>query len=121
MAAPTTPSSRRLPPANNLEEAVQQVIQSNKQDGYVPTYFIRETAGRTGADLWEVCRKLLHSPGALSNIADQLTKHPNILTIEDYVCRFGAGWAPSFSAGDVAIAQQSVDAWDAMVRHQRYL
>lgn len=121
MAAPTPGSSRRLPPANNLDEAVQQVIHSNKKDGYVPSYFIREAAGKTGADLWHVCRKLLHSDGALSNIAHQLTKHPNILTIEDYVCRFGASWTPPFSASDVAIAQKSVDAWDAITQHQRYL
>jgi hypothetical protein len=120
--APVTPSTRELPAAPTLEAAVQEVIRSNKLDGYVPTVFIQQTAGKNGVALRDTCQGLLYSASALSNIATQLLKpgKQNLLTIEDYISRFGLVWAPAFSPADVQKAQESVDAWDALVHHRRY-
>lgn len=73
-----------------VTEAVQTVLRENKRDGYNPTYFTRMAVN--AADLKSVCSSLVASQNALSALVAAIDGHPDLLTIEDFIARFGHEW-----------------------------
>ncbi len=94
-----------IPKVNNLREAVQFVIKNNTDIGYSPTYFIRETSCSDRA-LPGQCIKLVHSPNALNAVYMALEKHPDMVTLEDFVVRYGEEWG--LPAETISKAKESV-------------
>ena len=80
-----------LPHVNNLREAVNLVIKNNKSEGYHPSLFIRITDCPDN-ELVEKCEKLIKSPSAQTHLLKVLEKHPNIITLEDFVIKYGKNY-----------------------------
>jgi hypothetical protein len=109
---------RPLPAVTTLQEAVEQVINSNQRDGYVPTRFIQATEYGHASNLRAACERLIQKGETLENLEDALRKFPTLLTLEDFVSRFGDGWG--FSRTTVDIAKQRVAYFDQIAGDTRY-
>ena len=109
---------RLLPAVTTLQEAVEQVIKSNQRDGYVPTRFIQATEYGRASNLRAVCERLIQKGEVLENLEDALRKFPTLLTLEDFVSRFGDGW--DFSRTTVDIAKRRVARFDQIAGDTRY-
>jgi hypothetical protein len=55
---------RSLPKVHTLNQAVKQVIESNKSGGYIPTRFIQATGNGDAPDLLSVYERLLQQAAA---------------------------------------------------------
>ena len=86
---------RQLPSVETLQQAVREVIESNKRDGYVPTRFIQVTEDGNAAGLLSVCEGLITKGETLEWLDSALRRHPNLLTLEDFVARLGEAWGMS--------------------------
>ena len=109
---------RPLPAVTTLQEAVEQVINSNQRDGCVPTRFIQTTEHGRASNLLAVCERLIQKGETVENLEDALRKFPTLLTLEDFVSRFGDGWG--FSRTTVYIAKQRVSYFDQIAGDTRY-
>ena len=65
---------RPLPETQVLKEAVENIIDSNKKDGYPPTRFIQATEGGTAVDLKVVCERLIIRGETLEYLERALTQ-----------------------------------------------
>ncbi len=109
---------RALPRVTTLQQAVEEVIGSNRVDGYTPTLFIRMTQYGNAPDLQQVCERLILRGETLDAVTRALKSHPNMLTIEDFVARRGNEWG--FSDEVVKAAQARVTYFDQEAGQQRY-
>jgi hypothetical protein len=75
--------------------------------------------GKTGRELQRVCKQLITSGTTLEHIDKAFVRHPQLLTIEDYVSRFGADWGLSMETIEVARAR--VTYFDQLAHGQRYV
>ncbi len=89
---------------------MERVIESNSQDGYVPTRFIQATEYGRAPGLTRVCENLIQKGETLEYLEDALKKFPTLLTLEDFVARFGEGWG--FSRTTIDVAKQRVVYFD---------
>lgn len=103
---------RPLPVVNTLSDGFQAVIRSNRQDGYPPTIF--EQMNQDVAAM----TNLIWSDRAKTAVRRALRSHRDLLTIEDFVSRYGQSWG--FDTATIAHAQDSVCEFDRIVGHQRY-
>ena len=110
--------ARRLPNVRSLCAAVSEVIRSNRRDGYNPTRFIGITQDGTAPNLLAVCRKLIMSPETLEWLENGLDKFPQILTLEDFVSRFGADWG--FDEAAIETARARAQRFDDVAGAVRY-
>lgn len=110
--------ARPLPNVQTLSAAVCEVIDSNRRDGYNPTRFVGITQDGTAPNLLEVCRKLIMNPETLEWLESGLEGFPQILTLEDFVSRFGAAWG--FDQTTVEMAASRVQRFDQIAGAARY-
>ena len=98
-----------IPNVNSLREAVQYVIKNNSDAGYRPTYFIQDTSCPDRELPWR-CIKLIHSQNALISVYSALERFPEMITLEDFVARYGEDW--NLPPDTISIAQESVDTFN---------
>ena len=108
-----------MPQADSLHQAVQIVIASNRSDGYPPTRFIQVTEGGYADNLLELCNRLIEKGETLQYLESAFGRFPTLLTLEDFVSRFGVGWG--FSSTAVAAAKDRAAYFDQLVGGSRYL
>ena len=101
---------RLLPQPKTLKEAVENVINSNKKDGYPPTRFIQATEAGTADDLKAVCERLIVRGETVEYLDKALRRFPTLFTLEDFVARFGKGWG--FSDEVISHAKARVNYFD---------
>jgi len=121
-AIPSKVHARPLPTPSTLEDAVQEVIDSNRHDNYSPNIFVgmvRDDKGLPlkGQPLIAVCKKLINKPNVKA-LEDALKRHPYLLTIEDLVCRHGEAWG--LDSVTIQHACDSALYFDSFVGHKRY-
>lgn len=109
---------RTLPIVRNLSAAVSEVITSNRRDGYNPTRFVGITQDGTAPNLFDVCRKLIMNPETLEWLETGLESFPQILTLEDFVSRFGPEWG--FDQQTIDMASARAQRFDQIVGFTRY-
>jgi hypothetical protein len=109
---------RPLPQADNPQQAVRLVIASNRSDGYTPTRFIQVTEDGYADDLLDRCAKLIEKGETLEYLASALQRYPTLLTLEDFVARFGAGWGLPDTTLEAAKARESY--FDQLANGPRY-
>ena len=109
---------RPLPAATTLQEAVKKVVESNSRDGYVPSRFIQATEYGRAAGLTRVCENLIQKGETLEYLEDALKKFPTLLTLEDFVSRYGEDWG--LSRETVNAAKQRVAYFDRIAGGTRY-
>ncbi len=94
---------RVFPKVQTLRQAVRQVIESNKGDGYIPTRFIQATCNVDEPDLLYVCERLIVKGEALEYLENALKRFPALLTLEDFVANYGVTWG--FSGDTIKVAK----------------
>lgn len=109
---------RSLPKVQTLRQAVRQVIESNKSDGYVPTRFIQATGNGDVPDLLSVCERLIAKSETLEYLENALRRFPTLLTLEDFVVRYGVTWG--FSGDIIKVAKARVEYFDLIAGAGRY-
>jgi len=107
----TPPQQRQLPTAKDLSEACSRVIEQSQ--GNPATYFIEATQGRSGQDLVAAISKMIRSASAREYREKELGKYPSLLTIEDYVWRYGLTW--EFDRTTVEVARANALYYDQLV------
>jgi hypothetical protein len=110
-AISTTPQPRPLPAVNDLSEACSRVIYQSQ--GNPVTCFIEATQGRNGQDLVAAIRRMIRNGKAREYREKELRKFPSLLTIEDYVWRYGLTW--EFDQDTVEMARQNALYYDLVV------
>jgi len=109
---------RKLPDVQTLRGAVQEVIESNKNDGYVPARFIQATGNGDKPDLLTVCEGLITKGETLEYLEDAVKRFPTLLTLEDFVVGHGIAWG--FSPDTIQAAKARVQFFDALAGTTRY-
>ncbi len=109
---------RPLPQVRTLQHAVEEVIESNRAEGYVPTLLIRMTQYGNAPDLQQVCERLILRGETLEAVTRALKAHPYMLTIEDFDARHGKEWG--FSDDVVKVAEARVMHFDHEAGRQMY-
>lgn len=107
-----------LPKVQTLRQAVRQVIESNKGDGYIPTRFIQATGNGDVPDLLSVCERLIVKGETLEYLENALRRFPTLLTLEDFVVRHGVTWG--FSGDTIEVAKARVQYFDLIAGTSRY-
>ena len=110
--------TRKLERPADLREAVRKVISDNKATGYNPIRFIQITGNGDVPELLPVCRQLLKSDTAFEALDEALQKHGSLLTIEDYVMRWGQQLG--FDDEYVEIAKASSETFDKIAGCRRF-
>ena len=113
------PTPRILKKPESLPEAVRAVIGQNKSQRYTPTRFIQATGNGEVPGLLEVCIGLIASETALEWLDKALQQYPNLLTLEDYVMRWGTEWG--FDTGVVEYAGALSVTFDKIARRTRWI
>ena len=105
--------SNQLPNPLTLREAVQEVIQQNKNIGYNPRRFIGATEEGHISNLIQVCTNLIFSDNAVKELERAVTRFPNLLTLEDLVVKseFGSQW--DFDEDSIQRAKETVNWLDS--------
>jgi len=111
--------TRPLPKPQSLGDAARDVISSNIADGYTPSRFAGITQGGTAPNLVDVCDKLINEPSTLEWLENELKKRPTLLTIEDFVCRYGLTWG--FNQATVKTACERARYFDQVAGRTRYV
>lgn len=109
---------RSLPKVQTLKQAVREVIENNKSDGYIPTRFIQATGSGDVPDLLSVCEKLIAKGETLEYLENALKRFPTLLTLEDFVSQHGTAWG--FSQGTIKVAKARVEYFDMITGKTRY-
>jgi hypothetical protein len=109
---------RKLPTVDSLQDAVKKVIQSNSNDGYVPARFIQATENGNAGDLLSICESLITKGETLEYLESALKRYTKLLTVEDFVSRFGAEWG--FDSSTVRLATERAKYFDLLVGGERY-
>jgi hypothetical protein len=109
---------RSLPNVSSLQEAVKEVIKSNKADGYPPNRFIQATRDGYAPNLPEICNGLITKGETLQWLEEAFKKHSDLLTLEDFVSKYGKQWG--FSQDTIKIAEARAQYFDQLVKHKRY-
>jgi hypothetical protein len=107
-----------MPKVSSLQEALQSVIKSNTMDKYPPRRFIQIVSNTKNSQLVQVCTELIFSNSAFSEMSQALLKHPNLLTLEDFVGRYGLDWG--FTKQTVEEANRRSQSFDCLVKNKRY-
>ena len=113
------PSSRPLAHPGSLQQAVRQVIDDNTALGYLPQRLLAETEDGTVADLVAACRRVISSPAALTETEEALERFAQILTIEDFVSRWGRDLG--FTEDMVQLAQEGAGYFDGVAGFSRFV
>ncbi|MGY4111756.1 MAG: hypothetical protein C6W54_17995 [Bacillaceae bacterium] len=69
-------------------------------------------------ELLRVCSKMVTSPDSLSAFYDAISKHPNLITIEDFIVVYGEKWG--FSSEIIEECKRRVQLFDEIARKKRF-
>jgi hypothetical protein len=72
----------------------------------------------TSPDLFAVCRKLINKGELLDLLEAEITKRPTLLTLEDFVSRYGSEWG--FYNLTVTMADARRIRFDQVANQTRY-
>jgi hypothetical protein len=108
-----------LPTPQTLGDAVREVISSNIADLYPPNRFRGATKDGLAQNLLDVCRDLINNHDTLAPLEKAVLSHPALLTLEDLVCRYGAGWA--FDQTTIQNARARSTYFDQLAGRTRYV
>ena len=103
----------------SLQNAVRNVIENNTGLGYPSLGFKRATLDGSHPELLAVCQELIASSRAVSAMEEAVKQYLGLLTLEDYVMRWGSEWG--FGPETVEIAGASAEAFDKLLGFQRWL
>ncbi len=115
----TQQAPRVLTNPGSLREAVREVIRQNKSQRYTPTRFVQATGNGEVPGLLGVCTGLIKSESALEWLDKALQQYPNLLTLEDYVMRWGTEWG--FGTGMVEYAGALSATFDKIAARTRWI
>ena len=118
MPFPGLNMQKQLPTVRTVNEAVRFVINSNREDGYVPSRFIQITQNGDAPNILEVCRRLINKGELLETLEKDFAKYPGMVTIEDFVGRQGDEWG--FDDATIRNARARSDYFDQLVGKQRF-
>ena len=102
----------------NLRNAVQEVIRQNTSVGYPAPRFRQVTLECEAPDLRRVCEGLIESGTAIEAMETAVRNYPNLLTLEDYVLRWGPEWG--FNPEMIERARASSEWFDRIAGFRRY-
>ncbi len=102
-----------------LRNAVREVIEQNKSMGHNATRFSQATVNGQAHNLGEICERFICSPNAVAAIGNAIRERGGLLTIEDYVVRWGSEWG--FDALVIHVAGESAEWFDRIVGYKRYV
>jgi hypothetical protein len=109
---------RHLQHPQTLKQAVELVIESNIADNYRPQRFIGITEYGNASNLFEICHNLIHKGELLEDLERAVKHHPALLTLEDFVCRYGREW--HFDAATIEQACGRRVYFDGIAKQTRY-
>ena len=107
-----------LPSVASLADAVREVIKNNLAEGYRPIWFFAATQDRYAPDLLAVCTRLIMNAENLADLEKAVAKHPILLTLEDFVLRYGSAW--EFAKDVVEMAHARSRRFDQVAGRQRW-
>lgn len=108
----------QLPKVDSLRDAVEEVIKNNRELGYPPNRFVG-IVSVSNSELIYVCSNLITSKDSLSALYDAFLKHPNLLTLEDFVKYYGKQWGISEEV--VEEANKRSELFDEIAKKKRYV
>jgi hypothetical protein len=108
----------KLPIVNCLRAATLEVIKNNKENGYPPNRFSQMVSVKDH-ELPSVCARLVTSQDALSSLYSAVSQHPNLLTLEDFIAKYGEEWG--FTEEVIDQAEQRSRLFDEIANRQRFL
>jgi hypothetical protein len=85
-----------------------------QSEGDPATRFEQAIQGRTGQDLVNVVSRMINNHEAVEYREKEVRRFPNLLTIEDYVCRYGTEW--EFDQGTIDNASANAQYFDQVVK-----
>jgi hypothetical protein len=100
-----------VPSVINLREAVRYVIENNTNEGYPPNYFRRKTSC-PDRELLRSCLDLLYNPNSINAVYKSLEAHPKMITLEDFIVRYGNDWG--FTPDNIQKAKDSLDTFNSV-------
>ena len=103
----------------SLQNAVRNVIDNNTGLGYPSLGFKRATLDGSHPELLAVCQELIASSRAVSAMEEAVKQYLGLLTLEDYVMRWGSEWG--FGPETVEIAGASAEAFDMLSGSRRWV
>ena len=106
-----------LPTASSLADAVRRVIYQT-QGGRPATVFAEATQDGNAPELVSVCSSFINRGETLQYLENELRTYPTMLTIEDFVCRYGVAW--DFNPRTINNACGRVAYFDQFVGFTRY-
>ena len=108
--------SAPLPQVQSLRDAVLEVI--NQPHGKPATRFVSATQYGNAPNLVQVCTSLILNPEAVAYRERELKDYPDLLTIEDFVCRHGSAWG--FNQMTIQTVCGYAQHYDDIAGHTRY-
>jgi hypothetical protein len=106
-----------LPTPSSLADAVRRVIYQT-QGGRPATVFAAATQDGNAPELVSVCSSFINRGETLQYLENELRTYPTMLTIEDFVCRYGAAW--DFNPRTITNACGRVAYFDQLAGFTRY-
>ena|SRR5450631_3263882 len=112
-----TPPPRTLPTAQTLRDAVLRVIE--QPDGWQNvSRFVAATEYGDAPNLVDRIRNLIMNPETVAFRERELEDFPYLLTIEDYVWRYGSLWG--FDEPTIQMARACAERYDQVAMRARY-
>ena len=115
----TQEASQPLVYPGSLRNAVQEVIRQNTSVGYPAPRFRQATLEGEAPNLSMVCEGLIRSATAIEAMEAAVQNHPGLLTLEDYVMRWGVEWG--LTVETIELARASSEWFDKLSGYQRYI
>ena len=112
-----TPQILRKP--ESLRIAVKRVIAQNSSVGYNAPRFVQATLNGEAPDLLQRCGGLLVSSTALEAMLKAVQEYYGLLTLEDFVMRWGSDWG--FNSMLVDTARGSSSMFDNAAGRKRWI
>jgi hypothetical protein len=107
---------RPLPQARTLQEAVLRIIEN--EDGWAATRFEAATERGRAPGLVRIISNLIMNAETVEFRERELRQFPYLLTIEDYVWRYGSEWR--FDARTIEEARAHSEFYDQIANFRRY-
>lgn len=108
-----------MPPVSALQEAVAAVIESNREDGYIPGRIIQITQNGDVPNLKSICEELVGSGIQPDELVHAFpVRRLKVLTLEDYIVPYGRDWG--ISEDVIQVASDMMTTFDLLAGGPRY-
>ena len=113
--------TNRVPNPATLRDAVEEVIQQNR-DLHYPYLgrFIQKVGGKEGNALRQACEELIENPSAPEVMGKSPKAYSSLLTLEDLVVHSQHGKEWDIPDSTIEVAEAKVELWDKEVGYQRW-